>query len=325
MRKKLCVVITHPIQYHAPLYRRITERDLFDVHVLFHNDRGVRPYFDKLASHQVSYDNDLLSGYSYEFLTRGDPTGWIAKFKHARLEDLEDRILACRPDAVYFHGYNFWPHLRSLGRLRREGVRVFYRGENEDILPRAAWRNVLRESLLARCLPRFDAILYIGKENKDFFLRRGVPEHKLFFVPYSADNAYFGIDLPQQDRFEIRERVCREWGIDPRSTIFINTCKHRSEKRPLDLVEAYVLARSKMDPGLKSALLLVGDGPLSPAMRDLASRSRTQDIIFTGFVSQSKMRELLLASDYCIDPAEETWGCVFNEDLLAGMGFCSPA
>src|SRR6185503_7465530 len=117
-RKKLVIVITHPIQYHAPLYRRIAERDLFDVHVIFHNDRGARPYFDQLANKSVAYDNDLLTGYSHEFLTRGEPAAGVEKIRHVILGRMEQRILAAEPHAVYFHGYNFWPHLRSIHALR---------------------------------------------------------------------------------------------------------------------------------------------------------------------------------------------------------------
>lgn len=71
--KKLVIVISHPIQYHAPLYTRIAQRHRFDLQVIFHNDRGVRSYFDPLANATVAYDNNLLDGYAHEFLTRASP------------------------------------------------------------------------------------------------------------------------------------------------------------------------------------------------------------------------------------------------------------
>ena len=68
---------------------------------------------------------------------------------------------------------------------------------------------------------------------------------------------------------------------------------------------------------------MVGDGPLNKKMKSIAEREKINSIIFTGYVNQSKMRDLLLSSDYCINPAEEPWGCVFNEALPAGLGLIS--
>jgi glycosyltransferase involved in cell wall biosynthesis len=322
-RKKLTIVISHPIQYHAPLYTKIAEMDAFDLHVIFHNDRGVRPYFDKLSGTSVSYDNNLLQGYSYEFLTQGEPRNNLEKLRHLYLPNLENRISASKPDAVYIHGYSSIANVRSCRFLESRGIKLFFRGENEDVKRRPAWRNVVRETFLKYFLRKCDALLYIGKENREFYRRRGVPNEKLFFVPYSADNEYFGLGLSLPERAAIRKKICSEFQLDDKSVIFINTCKHRSEKRPIDLVNAYI--RASAEPGMNghSTLLLVGDGPLNGQMRRQVASSGVKGACFTGFVSQSKMRELLLASDYCVNPAEEPWGCVFNEALPAGLGLIS--
>jgi glycosyltransferase involved in cell wall biosynthesis len=321
--KKLTLVISHPIQYHAPLYTRIAQRGLFDLHVIYHNDRGVRTYFDPMANATVAYDNNLLDGYSHEFMTQGDPQGWAQKLKHATLPGLEERILASHPSAVYFHGYSHFSHVRAAFRLERAGVRIFLRGENEDVIPRTRWRLLLREIFLKQAFQRCAAFLWIGEENRNFYMRRGVPPHKLYFVPYSADNTYFGINLSEQERTAIRQKVCRKHSIDPASVIFVNICKHRIEKRPMDLIRAFVQAQGKLAGHHAATLLMVGDGPENAAMRQAVTASGVGGVCFTGFVKQSEMRELLLASDYCVNPGEEPWGCTFNEALPAGLGLIS--
>ena len=323
MRKRLTIVISHPIQYHAPLYSKIARLAAFDVHVIFHNDRGVRPFFDKLSGTQVSYDNNLLKGYSYEFLTQGPPAGPVGKLRHLWLPTLEPRIMASKPDAVYFHGYSHPAHMRASRFVKKQGIRLFFRGENEDIIPRPAWRNLARETFLKFFLKQCDALLYIGIENREFYRRRGVPEHKLFFVPYSADNEYFGIEVPPTDQGALRERLGAELGFNSKSVVFINTCKHRPEKRPMDLVQAYIEARKELGAEHETTLLLVGDGELNKTMRETVTRAAVPGVVFTGFVSQSRMRELLLVADYCVNPAAEPWGCVFNEALPAGLALIS--
>ena len=324
-KKKLAIVITHPIQYHAPLYKVINKAGLFDLHVIYRDDRGVRPFFDQFSKSYVSYDNNLLGGYSYEFLTKGEPKNIFEKIYRFLLPSLEKSIIASGADAVYFHGYNYLPYIRAIFRLRRKGIKIFLRGENEDVLGRPPLKNFLRELLLKILLPRIDAILYIGIENKNFFLRRGVPEEKLFFVPYSVDNEYFGINMPSKEKELIREKICEEYKIPLDSVIFINTCKHRIEKSPIDTVRGFIKAFEGLERSeeRRAHLVLVGDGPLNAEMRAIVKESGLSNVTFTGYVNQSKLRELMMASDYMINSGAEPWGCTLNEALPVGLGIIS--
>ena len=246
MKKKLVIVISHPIQYHAPLYSLAARKNLFDIHVIFENDKGVRAYYEKLSNSMVSYDNNLLDNYSYEFLTKGEPQNFSDKISRVYLSQLEKRIIDAKPDAVYFHGYYNVAYIRTIFSLSKKGYKIFLRGENEDILYRSFLRKIFRELLLRFLFKKIDAFLYIGKANYEFYKKRGIPDYKLFFVPYSADNEYFGINKSQEETLSIRKALCAEYGIQDEAVIFINTCKHRKEKRPLDLLLAYIEAAKEM-------------------------------------------------------------------------------
>jgi glycosyltransferase involved in cell wall biosynthesis len=322
-RRKLVIVISHPIQYHAPLYRRIAEAGVCDVSVIYHNDRGARPYFEPMARTYVSYDNDLLSGYRYRFLTQGEPSSRSEALRRKLLPDLSRAILSEKPDAVYFHGYNHAGHLAAIAQLGRQRIKVLLRGENEDVTSRPWWRRGPRERLLRWLLPRLDGVLYIGTKNQEFFVQRGFPQSKMFFVPYSADNEYFGIDLPDQVRRSTREDICGQHGMDPNGVVFVLISKHRPEKRPFDVVDAFIKAARRSERPLGASLLLVGDGPLHDALKSRVRESGVESIKFAGFVKQSEMRRYLWASDYCVNAASEPWGCVYNEALPAGLGIIS--
>jgi glycosyltransferase involved in cell wall biosynthesis len=323
VKKKVVIVISHPIQYHAPLYKVIQQSVNVDLHVVYLNDKGSRTYFDSFANAYVRYDNDLLSGYSYEFVTEGEAQGIQEKTRRLFQFDLAKRILLAKPDAVYFHGYSSLAFLIAGWKLLDKKVRIFLRGENEDVIKRPFWKNILREFFLKRIFKRIDCFLYIGQENRAFYKKRNVLDDKLYFVPYSADNNYFGIDISNDERLSLRKKICEEYQIDPNGVIFINTCKHRKEKKPMDLVNAFIKANKEMDISNNCTLLMVGDGPLNKEMRMKIQDARLSNVIWTGFVNQTKMRDLLLASDYCVNPGEEPWGCVFNEALPAGLGLIS--
>lgn len=66
----------------------------------------------------------------------------------------------------------------------------------------------------------------------------------------------------------------------------------------------------------KRNLTIVGDGPLQAELRSLAS----DNISFTGFVANDKLRELYLKHDVFILPSlQEAWGVVVEEAIYWGL------
>lgn len=314
---RLAVAISHPIQYHAPLYTYLAKDGRFDLRVFYMTDRGARPYYEPFAKTWVRYDNPILSGYDYVFLRSGEPKGALAKKTELMRFSLTRALRQWKPEAVYFHGYDnpaFWPAMRW---CRKSGVAVLLRGENEDVLPRPRPRRAARELFLRLLMPSIDAFLYIGEENRRFFLRRGVPESKLFYVPYSVDNDYFraGADAAELDG--ARQSVRAQYGLPADARLFIYTHKLRDTMRPVDAVEAF--ARAARTFTRPNALIMCGDGDLRAACEAAAAKMPEARIVFTGFIAQSALRQHLLASDVMINPAVEPWGCSVNEGLAAGL------
>lgn len=313
---RLAIVISHPIQYHAPLYRFLADDGRFDLKVFFMTDRGARPYFDVFAGTMVQYDNPILGGYDSTFLRTGEPKGkWEQRTEFMQFS-LRRALAGWSPEAVYFHGYDnpaFWP---AMAWCRRHGVTVLLRGENEDVLERPPLRRTARELFLRTLLPRIDAFLYIGVENKQFFLRRGIPESRLFYVPYSVDNDYFRAGASDAEIAEIRAAVRATYGLEPGVRLFIYTHKLRGTMRPLDAVNAFVLAAPSF--ARPAALLVCGDGELRAECEE-AARASPAPVVFAGFISQSSLRQHMLASDVMVNPAIEPWGCTVNEGLASGL------
>src|SRR5277367_5548307 len=65
---RLAYLVSHPIQYQAPLLRRIAQEPDIDLTVFFGSDFSVRGYKDEGFGVGVKWDVPLLEGYEYEFL-----------------------------------------------------------------------------------------------------------------------------------------------------------------------------------------------------------------------------------------------------------------
>src|ERR1700727_2058270 len=75
---RLAYLVSHPIQYQAPLLRRIAKEPDIDLTVFYGSDFSVREYKDKGFGVGVKWGVSLLDGYRYEFLPalrEGERTG----------------------------------------------------------------------------------------------------------------------------------------------------------------------------------------------------------------------------------------------------------
>ncbi|HEY0304994.1 MAG TPA: hypothetical protein VGC44_08470, partial [Longimicrobiales bacterium] len=66
----LAVIETHPIQYHAPVYRELQANFGITVSAIYASDFSVAGYVDTEFGVSFAWDTDLLSGYEHQFLTR---------------------------------------------------------------------------------------------------------------------------------------------------------------------------------------------------------------------------------------------------------------
>ena len=173
------------------------------------------------------------------------------------------------------------------------------------MLKRAAKRIVLR-SFFARV----DAFLAIGEENKKFYRAYGIPEKKIFFVPYAVDNDHFfaAADHYAKDRDGLR----RELGLPPQAFVVLFAGKLREKKNPMDILQAYAKIASD-----GTSCVFVGDGQLRRELEGYVAREKVPGVVFAGFKNQSEMPKWLATADLFVlySGVGETWGLGINEAM----------
>ena len=102
---RLAVVISHPIQHFAPLFRELARVSGLEVRVFYCCDWGVRDYVDVGFNQVVTWDVPLLEGYDHQFLPiRRRPT----ELTYWQVDNpaIEDRLDDYQPHAIWVHGYS---------------------------------------------------------------------------------------------------------------------------------------------------------------------------------------------------------------------------
>lgn len=298
--KKLAIVITHPIQYYAPVFRLLTERGRVQVRVFYTKTRD-EVAFDKGFGQAVAWDIPLLEGYDYQFAGSA-PRPLIAA------------IEAFRPDAVLVFGWNPPGHLAVLRHFKGR-TPVWFRGDSTLLDERPGLRRRARRLFLRWVYRYVDRAFYVGTQNKLYFLAHGLKESQLTFAPHAVDNERF-FDGPGKD-YEARARQWRrELGISDEDFVVLYAGKFEPVKG-LDVLIQAVGELNKNPGGRPVKLILAGSGPLENQLRAQAGSS--PHIVSLGFQNQSVMPIVYrLGNVFCLPSNSETWGLAVNEAMACG-------
>jgi glycosyltransferase involved in cell wall biosynthesis len=161
---------------------------------------------------------------------------------------------------------------------------------------------------------RYAACLSIGSANREFYLRRGVSESKLFPARYCIENDRFARQAENSQAR--RDQLRAQWEVDPQSTCYVYVGKLIDKKHPLELLAAFATACRN---GANAHLLVVGDGELRAKCEAIIKETRAP-VTMTGFLNQSEIIDAYVASDCLVLPSDsgETWGLVTNEAMACG-------
>jgi glycosyltransferase involved in cell wall biosynthesis len=293
---RLLYLVSHPIQYQAPLLRRIAHEPDLRLRVVFGSEDTARGYRDPGFGVDVAWDVPLLEGYDH--VSRRDTV-------------LDDEIAAA--DVVWVHGWQYGWQRRAVAIAAHRRVPVLMRGENwagAAVEPPAplSW---LKWARLRRLFADCSGFLAIGSKNRDYYVEHGIAANRIFPMPYAVDNAFFAMraDAARSNRTAWRASQ----GIPDDSPVLLFAGKLTRRKRPDLLLEAW--RRAAWPGGHRPVLMFAGDGDMRAELEAHAAGA----VRFLGFRNQSELPAVYAAADLLIVPSErEPWGLVVNEAMACG-------
>lgn len=316
MKPKLLVVASHPIQYFAPVYRRISQNGRIDIVVTYLTDAGARPYFDKDFGQTLAWDVELLTGYRHHFLCPGLNT--VPKgFFQADFPELPAVLSRESPDAVLIYGYNRRMNWRARDWAHKQHKRVLYCSDSVLLRKRSFWRLVLKRAVLPGFFRGVDVCLSVGDHNDEYYLHYGVTRKQLRRCPLPVDVSRLkaGVAAPPES---FREMARREFGFGDADLVALQCGKLSAIKRPFDFMAA-VIALRRQGRAIKG--FFVGSGKLQELLQAHATESGfAESFHFAGFVNQKDLGRCYAASDVLVMCSEsEAHGQVASEAAAFGL------
>ena len=295
--EKLLIVVSHPIQYFAPLYREIVKNPRIQLTVLFYGAEQQENYFDLGFQRNIQWDVDLLDGYHGMFLPK---KFWSSLGKLWQVIKENDHILV----SSFIPFYNLFAVLMA----RRLHKKILYRCESHLLDPKNHLLKWLKRLVLTRLFKLIDCGLYIGAQNQSYLRYYGLQQ--LVFSPYAVDNDYFMRQTPNQS---LREK----WAIKANDKVILFVGKLIRKKQPDLLLRAF----AEVQKYLSCHLVFVGTGPLQKQLETSCQTQKITNVHFAGFINQSQIAHVYHSANILVLPSayQETWGLVVNEAMACGV------
>jgi len=302
---KLAIITTHPIQYYAPIFKLLHERQKIEIKVFYTWGKSAQNKYDPDFDKNIAWDIPLLDAYPFEWAENKAPNPGSHHFNGIITPQLINQVNSYNPNAVLVIGWAYHSHLKVI-RYFKNKVPVFFRGDSTLLDEKPSLKSVLKSFFLKWVYSHIDHAFYNGINNKAYFKKYGFKEAQLSFAPHAVDNERFS-----SPRVEEAEQLKQKLGIPPTATIILFAGKLEEKKDPGLLLEAFIRANN---PNLH--LLFTGNGQLENILKSKAEGNKT--IHFIDFQNQSYMPVIYQACDLFCLPSKgpgESWGLAVNEAM----------
>lgn len=292
-KKRVAIVVSHPIQHFVHFYRALAKEEGIVLRVIYASSIGAKKYFDKDMGVHIQWNTDLLSGYDHVFLPEADSitsTGFW-KINNPSVAAALDEF---QPDLVKINGYAQMTMLRALSWCQKHRVPVVLWSDSELLHARSPLKRALKRVALQFLFRKLAGFLTVGDNNQDYFHHYGVPQKRMFRVPFTIDEEAFA--RAAKDRDSLRNSWRAQLGIPDNVFTVLCVGKLIGHKRPGDLIEAINTICARKGTQTPVAVLFVGDGPLRKALEEEAAPVKDK-CFFLGFVNVDKLPGLYVTAD----------------------------
>lgn len=318
---RLAYLVSHPIQYQAPLLRRIAQEPDIDLTVFFGSDLSVRAYRDDGFGVDIAWDTPLLEGYRSVFLPALRDTRTISSLSpisRGILRHLQDAYGSPAFDALWVHGYASINALHGIFAANALGIPVLLRAESWlGDRPRSRHKLLLKLAFLHLLKHAVSAVLPIGTHNAEYWRHYFGEDVPQFPMPYAVDNQVFAARTAQARPHVTRLRA--ELGMHAHSRVILFASKLQSRKQADHLVRAYADLVRGTPEEKRPYLVIVGDGEERGRIEKMCAERNLRRVRLVGFRNQTELPGFFALADVFVLPSrDEPWGLIVNEAMASG-------
>ena len=296
---KLLIYASHPIQYHAPIFREINKSKNINLTVMFGDSIGLKEVYSPGFNANIKWDVPLTNGYQNFFLNNvatsritkdGNSFNAVILRFFSRVNfSIFSIIKKNNFDYIMVHGYQTFTCWLILFAAKLKGIKIIFRGEAIIKENPLHVHKILSRFLIKFYLNNVDVIMYSCNGNYKYWKSFDIMDEKLFSMPCSVDNEFFN---KQEKKHKPNiASIRKKLNILDEDLVIIFPSKFINRKKPIDLIKAVSKIKNK-----NLVLLFVGDGPEKKNMETECNKNGIK-AIFTGLVNQKEISKYYIISD----------------------------
>ena len=233
-RAKLRVlfVCTHPVQYAAPMFRRMARDPRLDIFVAYCSLEGAESHLDPEFGVRYSWDIPLLEDYPWKHVRNRSwqpGLGGAWGLFNPGLWDLVQRV---KPDAVVLlTGYRYVSFWIALCAAKMQGIPVLFGTDASELGARNGqkWKAVVKRWGWPSLFRLADAVIVPSSRGVKLMESLGISPKHVTLTPYVVDNDWWMQEAARADRAAVRRAwaclsMCRWCSSAP-------SCNHGKDLR----------------------------------------------------------------------------------------------
>jgi len=220
------------------------------------------------------------------------------------------RLNSLNPDVLIIGGYSYAAYWAGLfwAKVNKKKI-ILWSSSNKEDHKRTFLKELVKSFLIQRC----DAYNVYGTKSKEYLIKLGAKQDRIFIVGNNTDNAFYYNETMKWRK--TRDTLCQEYNMPAHNFLYIG--RFSKEKNIFSLLEAY---KKAIDMGDEWGLILVGSGPQKKAIEDYIQKQKIRNVLLPGFQQKSEICKFFAISDVFVLPSvSETWGLVVNEAMATGL------
>lgn len=296
-KKKVAVVISHPIQHFCPQYASWAKHGEIELKVFFGSALGYKKYYDENFKKEVSWDNLKLDEFNHVFLN-GDQV--LQSNAHLDAGNLENELDTFKPDFVIIYGYFQKLQRRAKTWASKNRIKIGYISDSERRQKLSWLRETFKFLLIYKYFKSIDFFLTVGDANESYYKYYFVPQEKFLRMHFPIDISLY--DEVYSHREVIRKKLRLMYRVEDDEIVLITVGKLQTFKAQDHIVKA-VLDLKRIGP--KIHIIILGSGELGHILMEYQSKMERHQIHLVGFVNSVELPDFYAASDIYIHPSKK--------------------
>jgi len=300
--EKWRVAVIHNIvaPYRIPVFEELAKNPLIDLKVFYcaetHSDRRWEINFCE------TYDYTVLPGTCIS----------VGDFKYHVNPSIVWELLRGRYNVVILGGCcDFTTQLAFIYCKLAKVPLILW---SEGIASAQSKLGKLASPFTNRIVASVDSVIVPGEQSRQYHIECGAISERVVIAPSIVNNEYY---IKQYDKLRPEKSQLKKDRKIKHDKIILYVGQLIERKGVQYLISAYKLFKRDYND---ACLVIVGDGPIKDNLQEMCIKQKIDDVIFTGWISETeKVIYYSIADVFVLPTLEDVWGLVVNEAMCCGL------